>query len=141
MARSLLLAMLCLQNPSLKYQLPSEPNMYVDLFDDEDTQLMFEDWHDYSTTQKTASAKLHLFVDWVRQSSEPSTEAIQPGTGMQGSAESLERRSLESNSAGFSPSELLSKLTHAAQQAMLLPSLQSAFSVSIILHGQKGIDY
>lgn len=27
----------------LKYQLPSEPRMYVDLVDDEDVQLMFDE--------------------------------------------------------------------------------------------------
>ena len=29
--------------PHLKYQLPSEPHMYVDLVDDEDVQLMFDE--------------------------------------------------------------------------------------------------
>ena len=57
-----------LQAPALKYQLPTEPNVYVDLVDDEDTQLMFDEWHDFSTAQnKSASAKLHLFVDWLRR--------------------------------------------------------------------------
>lgn len=31
------------QSMFLKYQLPSDPNVYVDLLDDEDVQLMFDE--------------------------------------------------------------------------------------------------
>lgn len=72
--------------------------MYVDLVDDEDAQLMFEDWHDYSLTGKSAAAKLHLFVDWLK-GSDQSLDVKQAGA--EGSLESLERRSLgRSDSAG-----------------------------------------
>ena len=55
------------QVPSLKYQLPTEPNVYVDLVDDTDTELMFDEWLDFSRSQnKSSTAKLHLFVDWLR---------------------------------------------------------------------------
>ena len=89
-----------LQSPSLKYQLPSEPNVYVDLVDDEDTQLMFDDWHDYSSSIKNPS-KLHLFIDWRREPSRSSSEAKQPNLGTIESIESLERPS-RNNSAGLS---------------------------------------
>ena len=87
-----------MQNPSLKYQLPSEPNVYVDLVDDEDTQLMFDDWHDYSSSTKNAS-KLHFFIDWRKDPSRSSSEAKQPNLGTIESVESLERQSSR-NSAG-----------------------------------------
>ena len=35
--------MAALQMMFLKYQLPSEPNVYVDLLDDEDVSLMFDE--------------------------------------------------------------------------------------------------
>ena len=41
--REVLLA--ALQMMYLKYQLPSEPNVYVDLLDDEDVSLMFDEVH------------------------------------------------------------------------------------------------
>ena len=58
------------QAPSLKYQLPTEPNVYVDLVDDTDTELMFDEWNDFTSKNRTSSAKLHLFVDWLRPGSE-----------------------------------------------------------------------
>lgn len=52
------------QGPSLRFQLPSEPNTYVDLVDDEDVKLMFDEWADYVAGGRHAAAKLHIFVDW-----------------------------------------------------------------------------
>lgn len=80
----------CLQQlPSLKYQLPSEPNVYVDLVDDEDTQLMFDDWHDYSQSKRDATCKLHLFIDWRKEPSHTSSDKQGPLGGI-ASVESLE---------------------------------------------------
>ena len=90
-----------MQNPSLKYQLPSEPNVYVDLVDDEDTQLMFDDWHDYSSSTKGAS-KLHLFIDWRRDPTRQSSESKQANLGTNESVESMERQSSRNDSAGLS---------------------------------------
>ena len=90
--------------PSIKYRLPSEPTMYVDLMDDEDTQLMFDEWNEYVHSEgRQSGAKLHLFVDWNRasESEEGSLQKrLQPlgsndsaGT-RQGSHDSVEQESL-----------------------------------------------
>ncbi|KAL0025127.1 hypothetical protein WJX77_001678 [Trebouxia sp. C0004] len=49
-----------------KYQLPGSSNLYVDLIDDEDVKLMFDEWADYITEEGRASrnAKLHIYMDW-----------------------------------------------------------------------------
>ncbi|KAK9835331.1 hypothetical protein WJX81_003108 [Elliptochloris bilobata] len=52
--------------PHLKYQLPSEPHMYVDLVDDEDVQLMFDEWADFAASNRGSSYKLHIFIEWSR---------------------------------------------------------------------------
>lgn len=102
------------QNPSIKYQLPSEPNLYVDLVDDEDAQLMFDEWMEYtgsaSAASKSGSAKLHLFVDWHRgQMNSGASLSKQPAPQqLDGSGESLEivapSTSLEqASSAGGAP--------------------------------------
>jgi len=83
-----------LQNPTLKYRLPSDPNLWVDLVDDDDVGYMFDEWQDAcmlgnqnggasgngegSVTSPTYAAslnsagsqttsstcKLHVFVQW-----------------------------------------------------------------------------
>ncbi len=49
-----------------KYQLPGSSNLYVDLIDDEDVKLMFDEWADYLAEEGKASrnAKLHIYMDW-----------------------------------------------------------------------------
>ncbi|CAL5222116.1 g4432 [Coccomyxa viridis] len=51
----------------LKYQLPSEPNVYVDLLDDEDVSLMFDEWADFAAQHKGTSYKLHVYVAWAKE--------------------------------------------------------------------------
>lgn len=63
--------------------------MYVDLVDDEDTQLMFDDWHDYSSANKNAS-KLHFFVDWRRDPLQNSNDVKAGNLGTTESVESIE---------------------------------------------------
>lgn len=102
-----------LQSPSIKYQLPSEPHVYVDLVDDEDTQLMFDEWQEYTTSaNRSAAAKLHLFVDWHRR--QPLSEAsLQKGQlrNLGGSSESIELAPTslsqeQVQSAGTCPTEI-----------------------------------
>ena len=47
--------------PALKYQLPSTPNVYVDVVDDEDVQLMLEEWRE-AVNGGAANLRLHIFV-------------------------------------------------------------------------------
>ena len=48
-----------LQELSLRFQLPQERSTYVDLVDDEDVQLMFDEWQEYASQPTAAvSAKL-----------------------------------------------------------------------------------
>ena len=49
------------QGPQLRFQLPNERNMYVDLVDEEDVQLMFDEWADYTASPNyVSSAKLQV---------------------------------------------------------------------------------
>ena len=66
-----------LQGPSLRFQLPSEPNTYVDLVDDEDVTLMFDEWADYVSGGRHSSAKLHIFVD-LQQKGGSGRESVNP---------------------------------------------------------------
>lgn len=61
--------------PSLRFQLPSEPNTYVDLVDDEDVQLMFDEWADYTSNGRHSTAKLHIFVDWQHKDARAGRES------------------------------------------------------------------
>ncbi|KAK9790346.1 hypothetical protein WJX73_008358 [Symbiochloris irregularis] len=62
--------------PSLRFQLPSEPNTYVDLVDDEDVQLMFDEWADYTSNGRHSTAKLHIFVDWQHKDARTGRESL-----------------------------------------------------------------
>lgn len=64
-----------LQMSNTKYQLPGSTNMYVDLVDDEDVKLMFDEWADYLEAEgkKARTAKLHIYIDY--QSSSKRTTA------------------------------------------------------------------
>ena len=56
-----LLTCTCLQGPQLRFQLPNERNTYVDLVDDEDVQLMFDEWADYvASPECVSSSKLQV---------------------------------------------------------------------------------
>jgi hypothetical protein len=50
----------------MKYQLPSNPSVYVDVVDDEDVSLMLEEWREASATAPagTNPSRLHIFVQW-----------------------------------------------------------------------------
>lgn len=68
-----------LQISNTKYQLPGNNNLYVDLIDDEDVKLMFDEWADYLAEEGKAvrNAKLHIYIDWqskhnARESGMPS---------------------------------------------------------------------
>ena len=66
------------QVPHLKYQLPSQLNMYLDLVDDEDVALMFDEWAEFVASNRVAvGQKLHVFVEWQPQ--RMSSEALQVG--------------------------------------------------------------
>ena len=50
-----------MQELSLRFQLPQERGTYVDLVDNEDVQLMFDEWQEYADQPSTASsAKLQV---------------------------------------------------------------------------------
>ena len=46
----------------LKYRLPSDPGVWVDLLDDDDVALMLEEWREHVDASGHSTAKLHLFV-------------------------------------------------------------------------------
>ncbi|PSC74633.1 serine threonine-kinase [Micractinium conductrix] len=55
----------------VRYRLPSEPDMFVDIVDEEDVRLMFEEYHDWveeglpGSGGNTGGRKLHIFVEWA----------------------------------------------------------------------------
>lgn len=49
----------------LRYRLPSDPNVYVDLVDDEDVRMMFEEESESRAKLGPTSPKLHIFVQWT----------------------------------------------------------------------------
>ncbi|KAK9861158.1 hypothetical protein WJX84_004717 [Apatococcus fuscideae] len=52
--------------PSLRYQLPSDPNVYVDLVDTEDVKMMFDEWQEWLAEEKRpSSSKLHIYIQNV----------------------------------------------------------------------------
>ena len=55
-----------MQIANTKYQLPGSNCTYVDLVDDEDVKLMFDEWADWLQEEGKASrnAKLHVYIDW-----------------------------------------------------------------------------
>ena len=54
------------QAPSLRYQLPSDPNVYVDLVDTEDVKMMFDEWQEWLAEEKRpSSSKLHIYIQNV----------------------------------------------------------------------------
>ena len=58
-----------------KYQLPGSNNLYVDLVDDEDVKLMFDEWAEYLEAEGKGarSAKLHIYIDYQSSSSKRTT--------------------------------------------------------------------
>lgn len=50
----------------MKYQLPGSRCTYIDLVDDEDVKLMFDEWAAWLQEEgkATRTAKLHVFIDW-----------------------------------------------------------------------------
>lgn len=67
-----------MQISNTKYQLPGSNCTYVDLVDDEDVKLMFDEWADWLREEGKASrnAKLHVFIDW-----QSSTNSHRVGVG------------------------------------------------------------
>lgn len=55
-----------LQVSAMKYQLPSDPSVYVDVVDDEDVSLMLDEWREASAAATAGSnpSRLHIFVQW-----------------------------------------------------------------------------
>ena len=55
-----------IQISNTKYQLPGSNNTYVDLVDDEDVKLMFDEWAEYleEIGKAARNAKLHIYVDY-----------------------------------------------------------------------------
>eukprot|EP00887_Chlorella_sp_A99_P008292 scaffold12.g8292.t1 len=50
----------------LRYRLPSEPSVLVDVVDSEDVRLMFEEWTEWRLAEGgTTPRKLHLYVQWL----------------------------------------------------------------------------
>lgn len=51
---------------ALKYQLPSDPSVYVDVVDDEDVSLMLDEWQEAAAAAGPGSSpgRLHIFVQW-----------------------------------------------------------------------------
>jgi hypothetical protein len=54
------------QVAAMKYQLPSDPDVYVDVVDDEDVSLMLDEWREASAAAApgTNPSRLHIFVQW-----------------------------------------------------------------------------
>ena len=77
--------LVALQMSNTKYQLPGSSNLYVDLIDDEDVKLMFDEWADYLAEEGKVSrnAKLHIYMDWQ---SKNRAEAGMPSGGQHAAA-------------------------------------------------------
>lgn len=50
--------------PVVKYRLPSDPTVWVDLIDDEDVQMMLDEWEESLSLSTSRTARLHLYVQW-----------------------------------------------------------------------------
>lgn len=49
----------------IRYELPSDPSVLVDVVDDEDTKLMFEEYAELKQRMGPTAPKLHMFVEWL----------------------------------------------------------------------------
>jgi hypothetical protein len=83
----------------LRYHLPSDPSVFVDVVDDDDVRLMFEEYSEYRSMAGPMAPKLKLFVQWnppggigaLTRSLDASAEFLRPAySGLLGSASSLE---------------------------------------------------
>ena len=83
----------------LRYHLPSDPSVFVDVVDDDDVRLMFEEYSEYRSMAGPMARKLKLFVQWnppggigaLTRSLDTSAEFLRPAySGLLGSASSLE---------------------------------------------------
>lgn len=111
--------------PLLKYRLPSDPSVWVDLIDDEDVALMFDEWAEAclenSGLQNSNSSslgsrylsrsqtKLHIFVQWRPTTSagdERSNDSLGPDLGGGGGSK---ESGLESGGAAENNSNLQEK--------------------------------
>jgi hypothetical protein len=72
----------CVQLPVVKYQLPSEANMYVDLRDDEDVNMMFDEWSEFTAANPGTSAKLYIYIEWTMPKFGDTTLALMKGDDM-----------------------------------------------------------
>lgn len=88
-----------LQEPYLKYRLPGDPDVTVDLIDDEDVKLMFDEWADFQADPSSPkTAKLHIYVQWrTGRRISSRAEHVDPNRKesdqMNQSSESIERHS------------------------------------------------
>ena len=87
----------------LRYQLPSDPSLFVDIMDDEDVKLMFEEHAELRARQGPSAPKLRLYVQWTppgsiglgggdlgQPGSEGSEEYLSPSyNGIYGSSSSI----------------------------------------------------
>lgn len=54
----------------MKYLLPTEPNRYVDLRDDEDVHMMFDEWSDFVLAHPGTTAKLCIYIQWLTRATD-----------------------------------------------------------------------
>lgn len=71
----------------LRYQLPSDPSLFVDVVDDEDVKLMFEEHAEIRARQGPVAPKLRIYVQWIPPGS---NEVLERTLGQQGGEESEE---------------------------------------------------
>ncbi|KAL4431492.1 hypothetical protein ABPG75_006748 [Micractinium tetrahymenae] len=105
----------------LRYKLPSEPGLFVDVVDDEDVRLMFEEYADWvaegtGSLSGVLGRKLHIFVEW-----------LPPATAGRHSAESADSdlRGAAPGQAHFTPSD-----SSLEEHSPLAPQQQLSTKVS-----------
>ncbi|KAL4419559.1 hypothetical protein ABPG77_006890, partial [Micractinium sp. CCAP 211/92] len=75
----------------VRYKLPSEPGLFVDVVDDEDVRLMFEEYADWVAEGAGSMAgavgrKLHIFVEWLSPAQAGATSAQSADFELRGGA-------------------------------------------------------
>lgn len=98
----------------LRYHLPSDPSVFVDVVDDDDVRLMFEEYAEYRAIAGPMARKLKLCVEWnppggfgaLTRSFDASEEFLGTAySGLLGSASSLEETNglISSDPVGSTP--------------------------------------
>jgi len=121
---------------ALKYQLPSDPSLYVDVVDDEDVAMMLDEWREAMAhvPAGTSTGRLHIFVQW-RDAQMPSGQP-RPSADSEQSAMHLRHSSESQRHSGACLGGRLELVTHDAcvhATCARSSALQSSFNMHALL--------